>query len=292
MSSEYLTPDQVSQFHRDGFLVIEKFWDMPTVDTLRSSISNIVNGFDPSSTKTVFSTQEQKRKSDEYFLTSGGEIRFFWEEKAFDEEGNLVKPPAECINKVGHALHDKDPEFQKVSYDGRIGRICRELGMTTPINVQSMFIFKHAYVGGEVCPHQDGSFLYTEPQTCIGFWWALDECRKDNGCLWATPGSHKEGVRRRFRRKGGPADGTEFIKVKDGSPSPDKEEWDTSGGVPLEIPSGSLVVLHDAVVHWSESNTSPAGRWAYSIHVVSGDAQYPKDNWLQRDEPFREIGVD
>lgn len=32
--------------------------------------------------QSVFSTREQTRKSDDYFLTSGREIRFFWEEKA------------------------------------------------------------------------------------------------------------------------------------------------------------------------------------------------------------------
>ena len=64
-----------------------------------------------------------------------------------------------------------------------------------------MYIFKQAFVGGEVCPHQDGAFLYTEPQTCIGFWWPLDDCVKENGCLWAVPGSHNEGVKRRFKRR-------------------------------------------------------------------------------------------
>jgi phytanoyl-CoA hydroxylase len=287
----YLSAEQVESFHRDGFLVLEKFWDEGTVENLRRSIHSILDGFDPSSSKTVFSTKEQKRKSDEYFLTSGGEVRFFWEEKAFDSEGNLQKPAAECINKVGHALHDKDPHFQKASYDPRIGKICRELGMVKPLSVQSMFIFKQAYIGGEVCPHQDGSFLYTEPQTCIGFWWALDNCSLDNGCLWATPGSHKEGVRRRFKRKGLVSEGTEFVNVADGSPNVGAETFDTRAGVPLEMPKGTLVILHDAVVHWSEANISAAPRYAYSIHVVDGEAKYPADNWLQRDEPFNEIGV-
>ena len=287
----YLSSDQIEAFQRDGYLVLPHFWDEVQVDTLRGSIHKVLKSFDPASSKTVFSTKEQKRRSDEYFLTSGGEIRFFWEEKAFDEEGNLQKPVHECINKVGHALHDKDPEFQRASYDPRLGRICRELGMVKPLSVQSMFIFKHAYVGGEVCPHQDGSFLYTEPQTCIGFWWALDDCTQQNGCLWASPGSHQEGVKRRFRRRGSANDGTEFINVADGTLNAGAENWDTSDGVPLEIPKGTLVILHDAVVHWSDANTSPAPRYAYSIHVVDGEATYPSDNWLQRSEPFNEIGV-
>jgi phytanoyl-CoA hydroxylase len=38
-------------------------------------------------------------------------------------------------------------------------------------------------------PHvQDGAFLYTRPQSVVGFWWALEDCTLHNGCLWAKPG--------------------------------------------------------------------------------------------------------
>lgn len=40
-------------------------------------------------------------------------------------------------------------------------------------------------------PHQDNSFLYTEPPTCTGLWLALEDATIINGCLWAIPGSHK-----------------------------------------------------------------------------------------------------
>ena len=40
-------------------------------------------------------------------------------------------------------------------------------------------------------PHQDNTFLYTEPRTCTGLWLALEDATINNGCLWAIPGSHK-----------------------------------------------------------------------------------------------------
>lgn len=46
-------------------------------------------------------------------------------------------------------------------------------------------------IGGEVVPHQDNTFLYTEPTTCVGLWLALEDATKENGCLWALPASHK-----------------------------------------------------------------------------------------------------
>lgn len=51
--------------------------------------------------------------------------------------------------------------------------------------------------------------------------------------------------------------------------------------VPLEVPSGSLVLLHGANVHFSYENRSGKSRHAYSMHVVEGAPShtYLPDNW-------------
>ena len=56
-------------------------------------------------------------------------------------------------------------------------------------------------IGGEVRPHQDSTFLRTDPPSVIGLWWALEDATKQNGCLWALPGAHAQGVARHFIRK-------------------------------------------------------------------------------------------
>lgn len=53
------------------------------------------------------------------------------------------------------------------------------------------FFLQQPGIGGEVVPHQDNSFLYTDPPTCTGLWLALEDATITNGCLWAIPGSHK-----------------------------------------------------------------------------------------------------
>ena len=198
-------------------------------------------------------------------------------------------PAKEAVNKIGHGLHDLVPEFESVSYDKRIARICRDIGLIKPLAVQSMYILKSAFFGGEVTPHQDGAFLFTEPQSVVGFWWPLDDCSTMNGCLWAVPGSHKTvPVSRKFRRKDPPGEGTEFLPVE-------PVKWDLANAVPLEISKGSLVIIHGALVHFSRENVSGKDRHAYSVHVVEGrpGVEYPSDNWLQRppDFPFRELHI-
>eukprot|EP01035_Chromulina_nebulosa_P017866 gene17866-23482_t len=285
----FLSQNQIDFYNENGYLLISDFWNDETIDILRNKINKIVNSLDFKKHKSIFNPKkdEQVRNTDDYFLTSSREIRYFWEAKAWDEtKENLIYPPEVSINKIGHGLHDLDPDFEKVSYDPRVGQICRDLGMDIPLAVQSMYIFKQPHIGGEVIPHQDGAFLYTDPQTCIGFWWPLDKCIKSNGCLWAVPGSHRLGVHRRFRRRDEPNQGTEFVPLE-------PVEWDLSQAVPLEISQGTLVIIHSALVHYSEENKSDLQRHAYSIHVVDGKdgVTYPADNWLQRpvEYPFRSI---
>ncbi|NBR14938.1 MAG: hypothetical protein EBU01_10235 [Crocinitomicaceae bacterium] len=118
----------------------------------------------------MFTTDEQQRHSDEYFLNSGETISYFVEEKAVSSSGELLHRKEDCINKMGHNLHELCPEMKAVSLeDPRIGEICRAFGYEKPVVCQSMYIVKPAFIGGAVRPHVDGAFLYTSPQSVLGF---------------------------------------------------------------------------------------------------------------------------
>lgn len=54
-----------------------------------------------------------------------------------------------------------------------------------------MIIFKNPKIGGEVPKHTDNSYIMTDPKTCIGIWVAMEDATKENGCMWAYPGSQK-----------------------------------------------------------------------------------------------------
>jgi len=191
-------------------------------------------------------------------------------------------PKSKSINKIGHALHDLNPVFERFSYQPRLANLVTQLGISEPQWLQSMLIFKQPAIGGEVTWHQDGSFLYTVPQSVTGFWFALEDATLENGCLWVLPGQHKNGLRSRFRRINGKLQ-TETL--------PEAPSFDENDGVPLEVAAGTLVVLHGALPHYSEANRSSKSRYAYTLHAISGAADYPADNWLQRgrDLPLRRL---
>src|SRR6266566_7617142 len=102
---------ELDQYERNGFLVLEDFVSGEACDALRARAAELVREFDPAGLVSIFSTREQTRTSDDYFLESGNKIRFFFEENAFLPDGSLRQTKERSINKIGHALHDLDPVF-------------------------------------------------------------------------------------------------------------------------------------------------------------------------------------
>ena len=80
----------------------------------------------------------------------------------------------------------------------RVAELARDLGLVQRLLMQSMLILKQPRIGGEVLWHQDASFLATEPQSVIGFWFALEDATRENGCLWVAPGGHRGPLRERY----------------------------------------------------------------------------------------------
>ncbi len=269
----HLTPDMVESFECDGVVVLSDFVSEPACRRLRERALELVDNFDPNSVRSIFSAMQQTQLGDSYFEESGDKIRFFFEQDAFDTDGNLKRSKAESLNKLGHAMHDLDPVFDSFSRTPELAAIVDSLGYNDPVILQSMYIFKPPRIGGEVYCHQDSTFLYTEPETCIGFWFALEDATLENGCMHFIPGAHKGPLKDLHYRD---SDGKMTFKTLDNTP------WPENATVPAEVKAGSVVIFHGRAPHLSGANLSDHSRHAYTLHVIERKSHYPAENWLQR----------
>ena len=258
-------------WNEKGFLIIESFYSLKECQSARLRANELIKKFNHSINRSIFNTKNQEHADDKYFLESGDQIRFFFENKAFDSKGNLTNSIELLINKIGHALHDLDPVFNKFSHRKDLHEIAKAIEIKSPKLLQSMYIFKQPRIGGEVSCHQDSTFLYTKPESTVGFWIALEDATINNGCLWVNEGGHKGPLRKLFIRQKDKMimetlDDTEFNK----------------NTIPLEVKEGTLILLHGRLPHYSCENKSSKSRHAFSLHVIDGTCKYPKENWLQR----------
>ncbi|GAA6019357.1 hypothetical protein JCM11491_000907 [Sporobolomyces phaffii] len=288
-----LTSEQKAQFEQDGYLILPSFFTRERASRLLSRSHRLLSEFsleDHPMTKFVGSGEAQTGKAkhvgDSYFLESGDKVRFFFEPAAFGPDGTLNRPKEKSVNKIGHGLALLDEEFRDFTFSEDLKQLARDLGFhRDPRVLQSMIICKNAQVGGKVSSHDDSTFLYTQPLSAMGFWFALEDCTTSNGCLSFVPGSHKVNtINKRLVRvpeeRGG---GTEIVPIEgvescgidwDQDPS---VEWKTA-----ECQTGDLVLIHGSVIHRSERNLSDKSRFIYTFHCIEGQgAEWDEHNWLQ-----------
>jgi phytanoyl-CoA hydroxylase len=310
----------LSEFDRQGYLVLPTFFFPSEIAALKARADQLLTNFDLSShPRTIFRCESEKGKqtkdefssssSDDYFLSSSDRIHYFFEEKAFDQQGNLLFPKELAINKIGHALHSLDPVYSSFTLQQRMQQLVYSLGFVHPIVLQSMIICKQPKIGGIVTKHRDSTFLYTEPSSAIGFWIALEDCDHLNGCLRFVPGSHKDKKsNKRLQRSGktkltvnniGEIQGKEEKQLDGPDNSSDVQqefigedriEYPDEKFVPEPVPAGSIIIIHGDVVHASSENTSDKSRFIYTFHCIDAyQTKYPSKNWLQSKEKFTHL---
>lgn len=267
-----VTADALGSFHEQGYCVLPQFKDPASIVDLKSAAAELINAFDPVQNGPTFVSNAA---FDEYLLDSADKIACFLEAEAMDAQGHLTVPKAQAINKIGHALHDRHPVFDRFSRDSKLAQLTSALGLQQPQIWQSMYILKPPGIGGEIHWHQDATFFYTEPVTVTTFWFALDDADAENGCLWVDAAGADTPLREIYERRGGQVQ----MRKLNNLPWPDLDR-----AIPLPAKAGDLICFKGTLPHYSAPNRSARARHAYTLHITDAASRYAETNWIQRDD--------
>lgn len=270
-------------YSANGFIVLERALSADLLAPVRAAAARIVSEHDFEESRTVFRTDDRDSGRDAAFFRSADSVQCFLEPGALDETGALVVDRDKAVNKIGHALHDLVPEFTHFCRLPLFADALREIGMCDPVLRQTMYIFKQPGIGGEVRWHQDASYLITRPASVVGFWIAMEDSTRENGCLWMKAGSHRSPLREIYEVDWSTREGT--LRTLDTTPWPSCAEAE-----PLEVPAGTVVMFSDHLPHYSSHNHSALSREALTIHVAERSSEWSALNWNQARAGFSVFG--
>ena len=295
-----LSPEDLQSWNRDGYLILEESLGADKALELTRSVHRLAERFfdgrDAARVCHFVGSDAPVSPNGRLIasLTEGTLLPDQWHLPALTDRSESAGPtlePLARIRRIGTGVHRLLPNFRSVTFSARHQQIARSLGFRDPRVVQSLVVTKASRVGTKVVPHQDGCSSFTDPPSCVTFWYALEDATAENGCLMVKPGSHRtEPIKRRCRvnENGFP----EFVPTETPLYADQKTAETLDPDVPLsadtldgfkklEVRAGTLVLMHGNLIHASEANRSSKGRLAYNFGVVEGSLPWLADNFLQ-----------
>ena len=223
-----LTTKQIEHFNGDGYLVIEDFLSPEEVARVKADIARV----------------------SEEVSSAEADFRGFNFERAdgasYTESQNVRKG---VLRKIQGAVFHV-PTLNDVFVGDKMLN-CMEDLMGAHEDYEGVFYHSSKVMfkppGGIAKPwHQDAAYWREYAANQITVWIAIDDATKENGCVWAIPGSHKAGLIPHIKTE---------LEVEE-------SRIDLTKAIPVPVPAGGLLIFHSLVLHMSQKNESDKTRWA------------------------------
>ena len=230
-----LSQDQLDQYHRDGFLVVEDLLPREEVEALSARLREYTHG---------------ERHSDGLKIQTEPRV----------SRGELqVSHPGDGIRKID-GLVEADDLFQALGkHPSIVGAVEQILGPDIKMFRNSLLL-KPPQVGSQKGMHQDSPYWPIEPMDLCSCWFTLDDATEENGCLGVIPGWHRKGALPHVSV-------TDDYVVEDG-------HFDFEDMVLAPVRAGGGVFFHSLLPHFTAPNRSSAWRRAIALSYMSAHAHY------------------
>lgn len=243
-----LTKEQISTFHREGYLVLDAITAQEEVERLRLIYDRLF--------------------SDKIGWASGNQF-----DLAGTDEGDQATLP-QILGPSQYA-----PELKETRYLRNAQGMARELlgEEMLPRNGEHM-IYKPPGIGAATPWHQDQA--YHDPTIRaygVNFWMPLDDATVESGCLHFVPGSHKLDVL--------PHHSINHDPRIHGLEVDDPEKW-ASKGIACPVPAGGATLHAAFMLHYAGPNRTDQPRRAYTLafRLPPAQRETPIDNHWSRNQ--------
>lgn len=154
-----VTPAQIEQYQKDGFVVLHDFLSPEELEDWR--------------------TQVEEAVADR--LKVGG-----WLQNQNDPDSYYSQVFTQCLK-----LLETHAGVRRLMLDERLGRVAGELAKVDGIRIwHDQALFKPPF-GNPTGWHLDNPYWSFSSPDAISLWVALDDATEANGCLYYLPGTHK-----------------------------------------------------------------------------------------------------
>jgi phytanoyl-CoA hydroxylase len=230
-----------AQYERDGYLRLGKLLSDSDLTALQQRINDIMLGTAPVDYEKMLM---QLDSADGKYENAGVQSR--------GHKGATLN-----YRKIQEL--EFDPLFRAFTERPIFRHICaRVYGDDTPISCfRAMFMNKPAHHGTLLPWHQD-RWTHLDRDPLITLWTALDPATVANGCVQIVPGSHKYGLINPEHPSG-------FITEAQAAEFAPEDKI-----VYLELEAGEVALLHNWLLHRSDTNSTDIPRRAYSVCYMDG----------------------
>lgn len=223
-----LSREQVEQYQRDGFTIIENFLTADELERWRRAVGAAVKARGdrmlPKSLGDHLDDARAERNAADYYS------------QVFIQRVNLWLESADVADLI---------------LDAAIGKIACELEGIDGVRIwHDQALIKQPW-GNPTSWHLDNPYWSFTSRHAISLWLALDDATLENGCLWFMPGSHKEASSENVGI--GPNMGHLFDVYP---------QWRTRKAVPAPMKAGSCSFHNGLTAHAANANMTPGYRRA------------------------------
>jgi phytanoyl-CoA hydroxylase len=230
-----LTPEQLEQYSRSGFVNGGSVLDKQTVETLQREVLRVIDDRDNTAVPQPVLLRD------------------------------LGTDPAQPVWQIVN-IWQASPAFKALMNNQQILGMAAQLSGAKQLRVwHDQIQYKPKEHGGRLHWHQDSPLWDNlQPKTeQLSAWIALDDADVDNGCMFMVPGSYKWGDKI-----------AQINELSDGIRLPETFEGHTVHIILCPVRKGHVHFHHGLTWHGSGTNHSSRPRRAIAIHLMTEKTTY------------------